>query len=355
MLGKLLVALGVVAASTVTLLVLAARAGLLSLTCTATVLSIVVLVSLWRTLEPTEHLLLEDLKKLAKITDTDNFANKEYTVEDVERYYTGTTFRDYKLLELATGCNAMHTNLVPSQKLPFLANHLKQLLYVMMNMRNCSLPSNVLEVGFGKGSNSVFLRSLKPSGANFFALDVVPAHVKYAKAYAAGLGYDDIEFHLGDASDPPSEITANTYDLIFGVESFCHLDNDKMVEGFLSFASKQLAPGGKIVIVDGFRADNFDQLSTETRRAMELSESGFRIRRMPSKALWKKLSARKGFVSLDDIDLTLESLCFWKLGWKLGHIVLFLPSLVGRYLRKGGERAETFANLVSVCMTAYAM
>ena len=36
-------------------------------------------------------------------------------------------------------------------------------------------------------------------------------------------------------------------------------------------------------------------------------------------------------------------------------LVLFLPFLISRYLKKGGARRETFANLVSVCMTAYAM
>ena len=85
----------------------------------------------------------------------------------------------------------------------------------------------------------------------------------------ADLGFDDnIEFHLGDASNPPAAITANTYDLIFGIESFCHLDTEKSVEAFLSFASKSLSPGGKVVIVDGFRADDFDTLSADVRRAM---------------------------------------------------------------------------------------
>jgi hypothetical protein len=40
---------------------------------------------------------------------------------------------------------------------------------------------------------------------------------------------------------------ANTYDLIFGIASFCHMDTDKSAEGFLSFASKSLSPGGKIL------------------------------------------------------------------------------------------------------------
>jgi len=78
---------------------------------------------------------------------------------------------------------------------------------------------------------------------------------------------------------------------------------------------------------------------------------------MASKATWKQLSERQGgFVVREDVDLTSESLPFWRKGWRLGHLLLrFAPSLVRKYLEKGGERTETFANLVSACMTAYAM
>jgi tRNA G46 methylase TrmB len=61
--------------------------------------------------------------------------------------------------------------------------------YGMMNMPHHRSPaagsSNVLEVCFGKGSNSIYLRALKPEGVKFFAVDVVPAHVQYASKHAA--------------------------------------------------------------------------------------------------------------------------------------------------------------------------
>jgi SAM-dependent methyltransferase len=309
-------------------------------------------------LQPTKCMLTLDMKRLAKIMDVDQFASFRYTIEHVKTYYEKTTFRDYKLLEFFTGSNAMHTNLVSPVKLPYVANHLKQLMYVMMSMtRTCGAASNVLEVGFGKGSNSIFLRALNLVGFKFFALDVVPAHVQYATDYAAKIGYQDVQFHLGDAANPPVAITRNMYDMIFGIESFCHLDTAQSVDAFLHFASTNLKSGGKLVIVDGFRADNFETLHVEVQKAMELAESGFRIRRMTSKAVWKKLLAQKGgFVVREDLDLTLEALPFWTKGWRLGHLLLrFAPWLVCRYTKKGGERYETFANLVSVCMTAYAM
>jgi len=71
---------------------------------------------------------------------------------------------------------------------------------------------------------------------------------------------------------------------------------------------------------------------------------------------WKSLSARHGIAVREDVDLTSEALPFWSKGWKLGHLLLkYAAPLVRRYLGKGGDAAETFASMVSVCMTAYAM
>ena len=98
MLGKVLLLLCVVGAAAVSLLALAARLGFLVYLVPA-----VVLVSLFTlALEPTERLLVQDLQQLAKITDVDNFAQFNYNLEDVEKYYSSTTFRDYKLLEFFT-------------------------------------------------------------------------------------------------------------------------------------------------------------------------------------------------------------------------------------------------------------
>jgi len=97
MLGKVLLLLCVVGAAAVSLLALAARLGFLVYLVPA-----VVLVSFTLALEPTERLLVQDLQQLAKITDVDNFAQFNYNLEDVEKYYSSTTFRDYKLLEFFT-------------------------------------------------------------------------------------------------------------------------------------------------------------------------------------------------------------------------------------------------------------
>jgi len=290
---------------------------------------------------------------------------KEFGADDVVEYYTRTTFMDYRLLEFATGSNAMHSKLAPRARLPFEAGHLRQLLYVLGHTGSAC--KNVLEIGSGKGGNSIFLAHLLPH-VNFVAVDLVPDHVRFAAGAAGAANLTNLAFVLGDASSglpacPPAIPGAadRGFDLIFGIESLCHLDTPAKMSGFMGAAGPALRDGGKLVIVDGFRSGRFDQLhganAADVREAMNLAESGFRIRRMPSKEAWVALGLQHGLMPVQDIDLTPEALAFWTRGWRAARLLTALfPSLVRRYLRSADRcRRETGANFVAVLMTAYAM
>lgn len=309
----------------------------------------------WRSLAPTHDRLERDLSRLATIVPLAEFEASRYETEHVCHYYASTTFRDYKLLELATSCNAMHTELVPASGLPFKTGHLQQLLYVISHLGEQPKNGSILEVGFGKGSNSVFLASLFKR-LQFVGLDVVDEHVEYAQAYAQTCcKLPNVQFVKGDACLPPETIREMRYSIIFGIESFCHIDSDAKLGSFLQFAAKSLLPRGKIIIVDGFRSRKFHDLSTEVQQAMNLAESGFRIRRMASKVTWKSTAAAAGFEVLEDLDLTDQAVRFWTKGWKVAELSLLLPSLLRLYFSSSPRRAETGANFVAVLMTAYAM
>ena len=318
-----------------------------------------------------DETLEDDLRRLATIVDLDAFASSRHDVEDVRRYYAATTFRDYRLLARFAGSDAMHT---PLQKKggnpPLTPLHLRGhggfeggnpppqvhrvLTHVPLPSGLGEEPGRVLEIGFGKGVNTAFLASASPS-TRFFGLDVAPEHVEHAKKIT-----ENASFFLGDASRPPPEVRANgPYALVFGIESLCYLDTKKKMESFLAFAETNVEPGGRIVIVDGFRPDDFevrDAHSSNARFAMRLAESGMRLRRMASAREWKTLASRRGFVVVDEVDLTGEALPFWTRGWRVARAVLvFARGLVARYRASDPARAETFANLVSVCTTAHAM
>jgi len=308
----------------------------------------------WVQLKPSHDRLAKDLTRLEKVVSLRDFRESNFDAEKVKAYYCSTTFRDYRLLEHATGCNAMHTELAPNQELPFKAGHLHQLIYVIAHMNDQCMNGQVLEVGFGKGSNSIFLSHLFPN-AIFCGVDLVEEHVTYARNYAAKANKINTFFEKGDASQPPISICSRQFDLMFGIESFCHIDTDLNISKFLKFAVKSLRPRGKIVIVDGFRSKKFNSLTNDVQQAMNLAESGFRICRMASKDTWKELGASAGFDCVYDIDLTDQAVGFWIKGWKVAQCLLKFPKLLHLYFSSSPKRAETGANFVSVLMTAYAM
>lgn len=308
-----------------------------------------------------DETLVDDLRRLATIVDLDEFAYSPHDTDDVRRYYAATTFRDYRLLEWFTGSDAMHTELESMSSTTAVPKHLRQLVYALKHLPPPSLsgaePAKVLEVGFGKGTNTLFLaETLRSSGILFFGMDVVPEHVRHAEERARRASEERVVFRLGDATSVPSELRANAYDLVFGIESLCYLDTEDKREKFFEFAESRVRPGGRLVVVDGFRPDDFDAYTPDAKKAMELAESGMRIRRMPSMRDWKEVSVRHGFVVTDEVDLTTKALPFWTKGWRVGRALLvFALPLVSRYRASGRRRTETFANLVSVCTTAHAM
>ena len=310
-----------------------------------------------RALKPTKRLLQNDIRRLANVFNLDEFYRKDYATSNVVSYYASTTFRDYELLAFVTGSNAMHSQLNPIRSLPYSCGHLKQLLYIIAQLGDAVRGGKVLEVGSGKGSNSVYLADLFPE-AHFMGIDLVEEHVTYANEYAKARGIPNVVFSRDNASDP-SNITqaAGLFDVIFGIESFCHIvDSEECLSSFMSFAMHSLKPGGRLVIVDGFRSECFDQVPKNVQQAMMLAESGFRVRAMTPKSSWRSLASATGLHLIDDSDLTAEVLPFWTLGWKVAHTILaFPPWILRTYIESSSASSETGANFVSVAMTAYAM
>lgn len=136
-----------------------------------------------RSLRPDAKRLKRDLALARRLVPLEQFQDAAFTSRDVAHYYASTTFRDYRLLELATGCDAMHTVLKDtSGRLPYDAGHLKQLLYVLAFMDAAATSGTVLEVGSGKGTNSLYLASLFPH-ATFVGVDLTPAHVELSNGH----------------------------------------------------------------------------------------------------------------------------------------------------------------------------
>jgi SAM-dependent methyltransferase len=294
--------------------------------------------------------LCEDITSLQTTLGTsyDDLLKKEYCCEDVSRYYEETTGRDYWLLERFIG-PGLHSLMNAPQPVGRSGGNTRQAALILGEV--CSGNAHrVMEVGCGRGYCSLFLAGVAPE-VMFDGIDLVKKHVDIARHDALCGNYTNVSFSVGNmlALDMRKK---GEYDVIFGCEALCHLDTDETLESFVHSAAVLLKKGGRLIIIDGFRSDHFDECAKDYQIAMKLAESGFRIRTMPSKRLWKEHCRKWGLCVTKEVDLTHEVMPFWTLGWRVARVVLLFPYLVSSLLQRKGR--ETLANLASVSMTAHA-
>jgi 2-polyprenyl-3-methyl-5-hydroxy-6-metoxy-1,4-benzoquinol methylase len=300
-----------------------------------------------------EITLAQDLRSVKRALGNayDEFVAKRFSRGDVRNYYTYTTDRDYWLLEKFVG-PGLHSCMTAPHPIKKQGGGTRQPAFIFSEVRAVNA-KRVLEVGCGRGHCSLFLAGVAQD-VEFEGFDLVPRHVSVAQSDAATAGFKNVSFAVVDVTKMIAT-ASKTYDLIFGCESLCHMDDELAVEEFLQSATPLLRAGGRFVIIDGFRTSVFDELTSNQRDAMLLAESGFRIRAMPSKELWKRRCQAHGFGLVRDIDMTQEVLPFWTLGWRVARVILLFPFLVRLLLRSSPQRKETVANFLSVTMTAHAM
>ena len=277
---------------------------------------------------------------------------KNFSLNDVESYYSATTDRDYKLLEFFVG-PGLHTRLQAKGPIYDRGGHTRQPTFILGELRAMDA-TRVLEVGFGRGYCTFFLATMMPN-VSFFGMDLTQRHVDVATKTALEFGYDNVHFAQGDASTLTGGGVPPNIDLIFGVESLCHLDSFESVQTFLKASRSRLNKDGRLVIIDGFRSSKFASVSIHHKRAMELSETGFRIKSMPSKQMWIDEASKHGFSLVSNIDLTTEALPFWELGWRFARVILAFPRFVQWFASSSSARYHTAANLLSVATTAHAL
>lgn len=308
-----------------------------------------------------EETLTEDLVAIEKAYGTkfvEDEINTQYVADNVREYYTHTTDRDYKLLELFVG-PGLHSRLEAPFPIGHTGGNTRQPAFVLSEARAVHA-KNVLEIGCGRGHCSLFLAGCAPD-VEFQGIDLTPCHVAVATESAMKANLQNVHFYLADATklgtkNLPVEVREpNSVDLIFGVEALCHIDTDEGAAAFMESASKLLRPGGRVMFFDGFRAKRFNNCSENQRKAMKLAECGFRIRAMPSKELWTTLGTKHGMKVVRDVDLTHEVISFWVLGWRVARVALLFPRLVNFFLNSSPKRIETAANLLAVATTAHAM
>jgi SAM-dependent methyltransferase len=162
---------------------------------------------------------------------------------------------------------------------------------------------DVLEVGFGKGTNTVYLAQRNPE-VRFTGIDFTPLHVRQASKRGEGLRnlhFVECDFHRMIQED-------DSFDLVFDVEALCYSDTPKKLDSFFSELRRVLRPRGLFVSFDYLRPSGFAGLGSKARLATELVERAWVIDRFHLESSWDEAARRVGFVSKGRRDLRAAAL-----------------------------------------------
>ncbi|QKQ97924.1 methyltransferase domain-containing protein [Candidatus Nanohaloarchaea archaeon] len=119
----------------------------------------------------------------------------------------------------------------------------------------------VVDSGCGRGGNTIWL-ARNTDAEKVIGLDIDSDLIEKARENAEEAGVEDkTEFIEGDFDNLPLE----DFDVYFAVESQCYSENEeKLTEQIFN----KINPGGRIVISDGFRTEEFSEEDMEVANKM---------------------------------------------------------------------------------------
>ena len=137
-------------------------------------------------------------------------------------------------------------------------------------------PARVADLGSGTGTLSLLLAD---EGHTVDGVDVSPAMVRLARQKAGDRG--DVRFAVGDASRVP--LTPGAYDVVLCRHVLWAMpDPADALRGWVGL----LAPGGRLVLVEGSWSTGAGLTAQETVDLVEGAGRRAQLRRLPEAAYW---------------------------------------------------------------------
>ncbi len=167
----------------------------------------------------------------------------------------------------------------------------KEGFYTQLNeiirLINVSTVKNVLELGAGKGFNSIYLANKLPE-TQFSGIDITDEHLKIANRKSRHI--KNLNFTYGDFHQ--LNYAAASFDLIFDLEAICHAQDSRKV---LSEVFRVLKKGGQFVVYDGFREKDFDSLPDNLVQASIMTEKALAVNHFEKIDVWMDMAYQEGF------------------------------------------------------------
>jgi len=205
------------------------------------------------------QLLKRYLEKIGRVFDIDSVLSEEIDAEQIIEYYQQSEL-GYRVFHSTEGAIHMALNYDGG----FDKDGYYEQARIVSRHIDESNAKHVLELASGKGFNSLFL-ARQHHDVEFVGIDLTPSHVAIAQNEVGIL--ENLDFRIGDFQD--LEFEAQTFDMLFEVESICHATDMRLA---LSEAYRVLKPGGRFIVIDGFRKAKFNSLGPDMKKAAKLVE-----------------------------------------------------------------------------------
>jgi SAM-dependent methyltransferase len=275
------------------------------------------------------------MARLDALFDLRRLEGQGATPSAIRRYYERSRL-GYRFVHSEQG--AMHMALNPDGRFDP-AGYERQAMLV--EERFAPGTRDVLELACGNGYNLRLLAARNPA-MRFAGIDLVASQVRRASrslrafAGAQALVGDFQALPFGDA----------TQDCVYVVESLCHATD---LPRALREVARVLRPGGRFVVIDGWRTEAFDALPAPVREATVAIERAMAVSAGQSLAGWKDVAAGCRLEVTEELDLTAQ------IGPNLARLAAIAERFVARPRLARVARALAPESLLMNAVAAYLM
>jgi ubiquinone/menaquinone biosynthesis C-methylase UbiE len=229
----------------------------------------------------------QQLVVIDKIFDTAKILNEKLDKPKIQKYFDDSNW-GYRLVHSKEDSVHMALNYDGVFNTDGYYQQVNEISELISDETDC-----VLELGCGMGFNSDYLAKKYPE-VNFRGIDITSKHIKRAKEKAEKLA--NLQLQYGDFHD--IRFGDNCFDVVFEMESVCHTDTPEVV---LSEVHRVLKPGGKFMLFDGFRSDDFNSLTDNQKKAGYLVEKTMGVNFGHTISEWISIAEKVGFkVDMND-------------------------------------------------------
>lgn len=220
--------------------------------------------------------------------DVDGLISESLTQKEIAGYYKHSAL-GYRWVHSRAG--AMHMAINPDGAF---AEHGYYGQAQAVEHRFTHDTSTVLELAIGNGFNIAYLAE-RHRQVTFTGIDLVSENVRRAHGRTGHL--ENVDLRVGDFHSLP--FADASFDLVFVIEALCHaIDMPRA----LTEVFRVLRPGGRLIVIDGWRTGCFSELPRLVRRAATLVERAMSVADPWTLPRWRMQVKQTGLRPLEDVD-----------------------------------------------------